>query len=624
MGIRTRLHGSSLGHRSRRLAGAAAALALATGCGDGGTGPDDLTLGLGELQVVTEPVRLAALTFDEAAEAREYAVVVHSADTIASSRTPVRLRVRGPSAAGSVTVTSSAPYREASGVAWSELPPELARSAAELELRTNMRRELLRARARPLVGRSRRGRSAGTPSLLASLAATGPPSAGDTLEVNWAVEADLDVRCDRSDTLTAVVEAVGERFALMADTAVAGVFSAADYAELTAVLDNVIFPVDSAYYGPADDIDGNGRVLILFTPEVNRLTRPGSTTFIGGLFWPGDLATSATCPAGNEAEILYLQAPDPTGRFSTEVSIEKAKRNAQGVAAHELQHLLTAEQRVFDPGGFDNLEDTWLSEGFAHIAEEVVGLALADLATRSNLTLGEAIRDQVALSAFNVYQLPNLLRLGFHMENPTSTRAFGTDAGRDPGGEGSLRMRGNAWLFLRWLADQYGPAGGGGPVGGSAEHQLFRELSTGGPRHAAGRANITRAVRVIGGEEVSWRELVALYEPALEVDDAGPVLPAPRTRVATWNLRQTYGQLHESNVGGDPPFDEPYPLSVTTIELRPETSEAIDFELRAFTARYFLLRSSGPTPSTVLEVTSQSGTPLAESSGVQVSIVRLQ
>ena len=74
--------------------------------------------------------------------------------------------------------------------------------------------------------------------------------------------------------------------------------------------------------------------------------------------------------------------------------------------------------------------------------------------------------------------------------------------------------------MARWLGDQFGPAGSG-PVPGSAEDALFRELSSGGPAFLSGPSNIERAVQVVAGQSRSWDELLAEFLGMLAVDVAG-------------------------------------------------------------------------------------------------------
>lgn len=631
----SRSRGTSVAPWSATLLGG---LVVAACGGDGMSGPippppppppTPITLALGEVVVLDDPDEASGFRFEPASSAREYVVAVHSTSQAVGSF-PLQLTAKGADAGGASA--SVVPVPSASrAVSLQALDPELARriagDLAHQKLRENMRRELRRVNPRP-VSAVRPVRMGGGPAPSPSLGAASadPPSVGDQLRFNFAVDENLSVNCQNMNEVVSVVRAVGDRFVLAEDLQVDDGFSDQDWSELNALLDDITFPVDSAYWGAPADIDGNERVVILFTAEVNELTEPGSNTFIGGLFWPGDLATKEDCPASNEAEIVYLQAPDPNGDFSDPVSIESARRNARNTTAHEFQHLLTAEQRVLPERNFFVLEDAWLSEGFAHTAEEVVGLKVADLGTRTNLDFQRGVRaSSETLEAFNIHHLNNYFRLGLHLEQPNTTQALGDGDGNDPGGTESLKMRGNAWMFLRWLADQYAPATPEGIVPGSAEELLFLELSTGGPQHLTGVANIVRAAQTVSGRSVTWDELLADYEAALAVDDDGPPELRPETQVLTWDLRDMFEGLSGTNLGDSPPFTRPYPLVPVEIAMSSGTNASRSFSLRAFTAQYFRFTSNGaPAPEITVRVTGSGGGSLPAGVGLQVTIARVE
>jgi len=530
----------------------------------------------------------------------------------------MRLTLLGPDAPPGVApaVSRVGPARTATAEA---LSAEAA-SRAELILRENARRELQRVGARAYRPPGERaGLRDGRVSPRATLAISTPPSVGAIVTFRNSVAADITVDCSRTETISAVVKAVGQRVAIAEDQALAGFVSGAEYSALQQELDDVVFPVDSAYFGAAADLDGNERVWVLFSPIVNRLTPPGSSTFVAGFFNPSDLADTADCPASNQGEVLYLLAADPFSVVSDQVTPAFAVSNARGTSAHELQHLLTAQQRVILGDGdlFTNLEDAWLSEGLAHTAETVTGLKLAGLATRANLNLG-AIRGDV--SSFDAYHRANFRRLGEYFAQPTSTLALGNTAGADPGGVPSLRMRGFGWLFLRWLADHFAPASGGGVLSGSGEEALFQELSRGGTDHLSGIANVERAVQVLAGP-TQWADLFGEYAMAPTVDDDAPAQVPQRLQIPTFDLRDIFSGLHQA-LPTTSPFTVEYPLVETTETLGASTNRMFEFDLGATTARYFVLRSDGPHPAVSILLSTPTGADVPLSVRPQLTLVR--
>lgn len=527
------------------------------------------------------------------------------------------LSVRGPEDPGRVAGRS--PLQAASAAA-----ARLARPG-EILLRERALEELRRTGARPLpprpAGSPARGAPGGTP---ASSARAGlVPEVGDLRQFNFAVSPDLTISCTRTDDrVTARVRAVGRQGALLADTAVAGAgFSDADYELLSREFSDFIFPTDTAYFGAPADIDGNERILVLFTPRVNALTPPDADAAVGGFFLPLDLVESGspdgdgvtgpegeTCPASNEAEILYLPVPDPRGRFGPEFSRQDALRNARAIGAHELEHLLNTEQRVvLGDGDFTDVQEVWLDEGLAHLAEEVTGFAAAGMSPGDNLTFGDFAGSRERISIFNSLHLQNFGRLQLYLADPSAAPVL---AQVDPGGLSGLRMRGFSWLFVRWVADRFATGD---------ESRLIRRLATGGPSRLSGIEDVTTAT----GR--SWEDLLEDFGavPLLDdrtLPDAGSTA-AERTRdaqVTSWNLRETYVELQE-NPGGRSLFPLGYPLSVTTL---PFESGILELDVGASTARYLGLATVTGSPSLALGMFGPGGG--APPSSIRVLMVRLR
>ena len=439
---------------------------------------------------------------------------------------------------------------------------------------------------------------------------------GDTLTVKNSVQSDLSVNCASTETITAVVRSMGEHFIIVEDTTVAGHFTEADFTSLTTEYDQHVYPVDVAYFGAPADLDGNGRVIVVFTAVVNRLAVRGSGTFIAGYFNPSDIGDS--CAASNEGEYLYLLAPDPAGEYSDPKAVAFVRQNSKGVVAHELQHLIEAEQRIIVNGGslFFDLEDAWLNEGMAHVAETAVGLSRAGLGTRQNLSFAALTADW---ETFEAYHLTDFNRLGHNFKDPDGTLALGGTFGSDPPGISSLEMRGFAWNFLRWLGDHYAPASPVGPVPGSGEDRLFRELTVGGPQFAKGPDNILRALEVVSGHSTTWDRLIAEYGFAPVLDDNGPAALPSTTQMRTWNLRDIYSGLHDMYPDKSP-FTSEFPLVVTRVQLSASTDQITDFSLAAGAAHYAELVSAVAHPEIMVEVSTQGGTGVPDY--VQVLVAR--
>ncbi len=456
------------------------------------------------------------------------------------------------------------------------------------------------------------------------------PTVGERRSFLFSVQPDLSVSCtDTAAVIDASAKVVGDHFVIYRDLQANSGLTPADYDEMLSTLESVVYPVGSSYFGEPSDIDRNGRIVVLITEETNKLSGPSGLTFIAGFFVPSDLSDSGdpardgtraggTCATSNEAEILYLIAPDPGGQYGRPHSVEFAKRTVIGVSAHELQHLINAERRLIQgSGGFEDLEDTWVDEGLSHLSEELNGLAAAGLPLRSNLSF-ERVASNVAV--FERFHLDNFARLGQTsgcggwMASPEDTRTIVTE---DPSGCSSLRYRGFAWLFMRWLGDHQGPEGPG-VVLGSGESALFRELVSGGPNHLRGIDNVERAVEAVGPGR-SWEDLLSefLIAPAADDRAAGA---SPRTQVLSWNLPDVYFGLHW-DPGTVTDFGVPYPLEIDTLPFGPVARE---FSVRSSTAKYFSLASEEATPDFTIRLLDLGGLPLAAVAGVQATVVRLR
>jgi hypothetical protein len=106
-------------------------------------------------------------------------------------------------------------------------------------------------------------------------------------------------------------------------------------------------------------VDGNGKVILLISPVVNRLDEgctlpdPCDCGFIAGFFNPRDLYGSPPVPAGtsNHAEVLYLLAADPTGVWDCEFPVDETASENLGTITHEQEHLTSFSNRLFFQGG---------------------------------------------------------------------------------------------------------------------------------------------------------------------------------------------------------------------------------------------------------------------------------
>lgn len=596
----------------RGAASVAVALAVLWGCGgESATGPGNgggdggdvgvLDLAVGESRVVQGGSDGLSFTLPGPGDAgAEYRLAVHSASE-SQGATAMRLNLSGGSASSSL----SARRRGAGTAGWRTRPvsPEQVGLLARTRLQEGMREMLVRRGIRPAR------REPGGRGVQAARFSSAALTTQDTVTLSFPVfepeEGVPEATCkpDSAETVVADVRATGERVAMLEDTATSDLGSQnMDYQALADQFDQLVFGVDEAYFGSATDIDGNGVVMVLFSPKVNDLSDsdPDSEAFISGFFLPGDLADAGQCEAANRAELLYIVAADPAGnRDAGMLPADTVEKIARSTSSHEFQHLLNAANRVIKQNGsFADLEEVWLSEALSHVAEEIVGFAQANLAVRSNLTAPEAGANQggSAERTFDTFHRGNLNNLALFLEEPASTQALTAD--QDPGGLASLRMRGFGWIFARWLADREN-AGATGQVPGTGdpEEGFFRDLAK---ADGQGLETGIQNVEAVTGRQ--WADVLGGFAAVPAVDDDVSGL-AQRHRLLSWNLRQIYRS---------------YPLDVQSTGFG---SGTFDFSVQAGGGRHIFVGTDGPAGDVVVELTDQTGQPLAAGSP-QITVVR--
>ncbi len=233
------------------------------------------------------------------------------------------------------------------------------------------------------------------------------------------------------DQVTAEVRVISERAILYLDVEALASLPQADVERFGAIFDDPIYSVDVGAFGATSDVDDNDKVIILFTPSVNRLTEPGSGDFIGGFFFGLDLFTEAD--NSNAGEVFYVMVPDPAGQYGNVQSLSLIQTTVPAILAHELQHMIHHNERIIERDG-ERADALWLSEGLAQMGEDLVG---------------EGLRRRGSPEAAD-YQKGNWRRANRFLEDPGDVSLIVAT------GQGTLGERGAGWLFVRYLRDQAG------------------------------------------------------------------------------------------------------------------------------------------------------------------------
>jgi len=232
----------------------------------------------------------------------------------------------------------------------------------------------------------------------------------------------------------------------------------AEYQAIADSFEAVVWPTNTRVFGQPSDVDGNGRVHILYTTAVNALSPQSSSAYIGGFYFARDLfprtagtfkgvSFSEACPTSNQGEFFYMLAPDENGTINSNVRTRSQVRHVTlGTLAHEFQHLINASIRVYRSGAY--YEDTWLDEGLSHIAEELAFYTAGASQPLQNYDLNAIRASEARRLAFNKMMSQNTTRFNAYLQKGPTTSPYDTND--------SLATRGGAWALLRYLADRKG------------------------------------------------------------------------------------------------------------------------------------------------------------------------
>lgn len=340
--------------------------------------------------------------------------------------------------------------------------------------------------------------------------------------------------------------------------------------------------------GLITDIDGNGGVILFFTPKMNELSPPASSLVTQGMYQPRDMFSVATCPASNEGEILYLMVPDPTGVVNSNVrTVSFTFGNAMPTLVHHFSHLTSGWRRAYLHGAAP-LEEMWLDEAIAWQMQELVFFSTSvGLGPRMNIQLSDLTTGPNAsrrVAAFNTYQNPMYghdrtwlyqlngtngnRRVGPLLRNPASTGTIPTVH------ENAAQNFSPTYTFLRYMLDRRN--------GGDAT--LLSSLVN---TSASGLANL-QAVFGVAPRDWARDFLVAVY-----ADDAVAAV-SPEYRLPSWNYRSVYAGLSGYPLAVDP-LSDGVPL---TFSLRPGGgARYARFGVAAGQAASLSLTEGGTTPN---------------------------
>jgi hypothetical protein len=420
-----------------------------------------------------------------------------------------------------------------------------------------------------------------------SVAAAVIPTVGQKLQFK------VPKSCTDFKTITATARFISTRAIIFTDDASpAGGFNDSEIQSIATEFDNLIYPTDVEYFGTPLDLDENSRVIILYTPEVNRLTPGGNPTgFVGGFFFAGDLFPATSCPQTNRAEIFYALAPDPNGEINgNRRTTADVRQGTRGTIAHEFEHMINASERIRHPVT-EELESIWLDEALAHMAEDINGRVLRGLNETGNYTFDQLTNNGSQVNDYNAFFFQNFARLSRYYQNPAINAPTSEYA------DSSLAVRGAAWSLLRYAADHYAPAG---------DVKAFLKSLVPGPD--TGVVNLRSKA-----SNVQFDSLITGWMVANAADDAGISGLAAKYTYKTYNMRSNVSRVNTPS--------QTYPLAITPLGSAPFSAT---LQVRSATGNYFGFTQPLNGPARTFRLTNSDGKTAATFVGGTLLLLRTQ
>ena len=558
---------------TRRLAVLAALFWAA--CGDGGVDPPDDESNCEDAQLVTLTVGQHAV-IDPATSGGCVAIAAESGGEreylISLSSGAGQVTASGVSGSYAIRI---APTGAATSAPATATPQASARVNPRNESAPAAFHRMLRERERELSAIP--GNRIFAPT---SPAQTVPPVVGAQGTFNVC----RTTQCNTFDQVTATAKAVGTKVAIYQDNTVPGTdpLQQEDFDELARTFDLYHHPIDIAAFGAESDLDANGVVIVLLTDAVNALTPDCTNGRILGYFWGGDMLVNQT--GSNRAEIFYAMVPAPNQGSCTGATRENTLSRLKPTLIHEFQHMISFNQHGLVRNSPS--EVTWLNEGLSHFAEELAGTKIPNSECEGFVSC----RSQYTSSdLFNAYDYMSDTEAHF-LVSPSSSN-------------GSLEERGAGWLFVRWLADQFGTDADGSNV----TKALVATSQT-------GAANVAS----VAGQP--FETLVAEWQLALYLDDLPGFTPlSNRLQYSSWGFRTIFAN---NCCGPDEPFERAFPFTPTDASDMPFTQSGT---LRGGSGTHFSLVLPAGSPEVEIAVTRTSGGPALDPALVaRIAIARIR
>ena len=224
------------------------------------------------------------------------------------------------------------------------------------------------------------------------------------------VVVDIDAQC----------QIVNEEIAIWFDITSTPTPTVAEMDEIVRLFADIVMPRERIFFGQESDYNEDGVMHVLFSPIVNE---DGAVAY----FYPCDLMEDPDsmlgCRYGNHAEMIYVTPPELLDeRMGSPMALNETM-------AHETAHMIYFYRKFLLNDQPEAAENIYLNEALAAMAQDVTGM-----------TGGNFFVARGGLDGIETFRVIDIL----------------TPGGGYASGERDGALRGQSYLFLRYLFDQAG------------------------------------------------------------------------------------------------------------------------------------------------------------------------
>lgn len=501
------------------------------------------SLAVGNSIVLTEPADIACTELAPASG--HYAVNVVNAGNIPTSISTFQFVGATSVASGAAPAPSVMTLRQAMSIPVSRQPfngagaPQYDRQAAHIRRLESDR--LVYARLKNSFRRTPKRPAVTAGGAQASLALV-VPAIGETrtfrvIQVSSALGA--AVSCANFVEVTARAAYVGSKSIIYEDVKapLAGQMDSY-FTKLGQEFDNSMYPSDSTYFGDPlvtdPRTDNDQHLTMLFTPSVSA----GLAGFVISCdFFPRNTSNNQ---ASNFGEYFYARVPSQSGSGFQSDTPDAWLRGMRATVVHEVKHIASFGAHLMN--GAPSLEESWLEESTAMIAEEVWARdrIYSGASWKGNMTYDATLFCDVRPSLASCNSPPYVMfdhfsRLYDFLTNPGATSPFGRVADND------FAFYASGWSFVRYASDRYA----------ASDVDFLRGLTQ--SVDLTGLANIARQT----GANTDL--ILANWSMSLYVDENPALAGNVDASFPSWNLRDIFAGMNR-DFQSQGKFTSVYPL----------------------------------------------------------------